>query len=48
MVHALYHLPMERELWIDAPSRQNFAMGILVMCMVGAVFPSFDNIVVKT
>jgi len=48
MVHALYHLPMEKELWIDAPSRQNFAMGIFVICMVGVVFPSFDEIVVKT
>lgn len=47
IVHALYQLPLQKELWLDASGRQGCAMGIFVALIVGALVPPFDHFVVK-
>ncbi len=47
LVHAIYHMPMEKDIWIDAPTRQTMCMGLFVACIAGVVLPEFKNIEMK-
>lgn len=47
LVHAIYHLPMEKDIWIDAPARQTMCMGLFIVCIAGVVLPEFKKIEMK-
>lgn len=47
LVHALYQLPLQREIWIDAPGRQSRSMILFFVYLLGALLPPFHRFVIK-
>jgi len=47
LVHALYLLPLQKDLWEDGTERQNVCMIVFFALFLGAVIPSFDKVFVK-
>lgn len=47
LAHALYQLPQNKDIWLDAPARQNASMIFFFVFLFGALFPPFQKITIK-
>lgn len=47
LFHALYQLPQNKDIWLDAPTRQNASMIFFFVFLFGALFPPFSKITIK-